>query len=458
MPSINRHPSSYRDPSGYIFYHNDILYRQVNKVYRDQYDLLNSSGLYKSLTAKNLLIPHREINENFTGSPDWTLTLQPENIPFISYPYEWCFDMLKDAALTTIEVAEEALRHNMMLKDASAYNVQWNNGKMMFIDTLSFEAYDETKPWIAYRQFCEHFFAPLALMHYLKEPLQHLLAGYPDGIPLPLAKKLLPGKSRFNLNTFLHVHLHGKMAGKKKIASGPQQPFSRQKMNNLLRSLGEAIKSFVLDEPSGVWSEYYKEAGQREDYLEPKKKLVDEWSSQLAYTSAIDIGANEGEFSTILDGHDRLVLSTDLDHFSVNRYYRRIKEEGRKKVYPLVIDYSNPSPGIGLNNEERSPFLQRAKVDLVVALAVIHHLAVGKNIPFESIAALFAGFGKTLIIEFVPKDDEKIRLMLAHKKDVYDWYTRENFLLAFGSLYQIEKQVEISNSKRELFLMHLHGR
>jgi 2-polyprenyl-3-methyl-5-hydroxy-6-metoxy-1,4-benzoquinol methylase len=453
MPSVTRHPSSYRDPSGYIFYHNDILYRQVNKVYRDQYDLLNSSGLYKSLTEKNLLVPHREINENFTGSPDWSLTLQPEKILFISYPYEWCFNMLKDAALATIDVAEEALRHNMMLKDASAYNVQWHNGKMLFIDTLSFEAYDETKPWIAYRQFCEHFFAPLALMHYLKEPLQPLLIGYPDGIPLPLARKLLPGRSRFNLNTFLHLHLHGKMAGKKNAAKNAQPYFSRQKMNNLLRSLGEAIKSFSLDEPSGVWSAYYEEAQQRKNYLEPKKKIVEEWVGNLAYASAIDVGANEGAFSDILARNESLVLSTDLDHFSVNELYKRVKEEGAKNIYPLIIDFSNPSPALGFNSKERDSFLNRTSVDLVVALAVIHHLAIGKNIPLESIAEMFSRLGKMLIIEFVPKEDEKIQLMLQHKNDVYDWYSKEQFLKCFSKAYNILDSKMPGASNREIFLM-----
>ena len=182
--------------------------------------------------------------------------------------------MFKDAALLTIELAEEAMQAGMMLKDASSYNVQWHEGRMVFIDTLSFEKYDESKPWIAYRQFCEHFFAPLCLMHYLKEPLQNLLIAYPDGIPLHLAKKMLPFKSKMNLNVFLHVHLHGSISEKPGQKNNTSKPFSAQKLKNLLRSLKESIQSFSQDKRSGVWSGYYEEATQREDYVSPKKQII----------------------------------------------------------------------------------------------------------------------------------------------------------------------------------------
>src|SRR5215211_487772 len=187
MSSI-KHPSSYRDPSGFLYYHNNSLYRQVNKSYQEHFEQFISGALYQHLVNQQLLISHQQINVNYLDDTDWYQTIQPELVPFISYPYEWCFDMLKDAALTTLLVAQESMVYNMMLKDASAYNVQWHKGKMIFIDSLSFEKYDDTKPWIAYRQFCEHFLAPLALMHYRKWPLQNLWLAYPDGFPLPLTK------------------------------------------------------------------------------------------------------------------------------------------------------------------------------------------------------------------------------------------------------------------------------
>jgi hypothetical protein len=453
MQHATKHTSSYRDPSGFLFHHNAILYRQVNKVFSEDYDQFISGGLYERLVEKKLLVPHTTIKENLTGTQDWYLTLQPEFIPFISYPYEWSFDMLKDAALLTIELAEEAMQSGMMLKDASSYNVQWHEGKMVFIDTLSFEKYDETKPWIAYRQFCEHFFAPLCLMHYLKEPLQNLLIAYPDGIPLQLARKILPYKSRFHLNVFLHVHLQASISEKPGQKNKTSKPFSSQKLKNLLRSLKETIQSFSLDKRSGVWSGYYEEASQREDYVIQKKKIIEEWTNRFDYTTAIDLGANEGEFSQLIAKPGKTIISADFDHYSVNQLYQYTKQKKIKNILPLVLDLSHPTPALGVNNSERFSFQERIKTDLVMALALIHHLAIGKNIPFEKIAEQFISTGKYLIVEFIPKEDEKIQLMLHQKKDVYQWYSQENFLTTFSQYYRIIKSLEVGSSNRILYLM-----
>jgi 2-polyprenyl-3-methyl-5-hydroxy-6-metoxy-1,4-benzoquinol methylase len=406
---------------------------------------------------RGLLISHKTIHENLTGSDDWFQTLEPEKIDFISYPYEWCFDMLKDAALVTLQAAQEAMKFGMMLKDASSYNVQWHKGKMIFIDTLSFEKYDEAKPWIAYRQFCEHFLAPLALMHYLKLPLQNLLLAYPDGIPLTIVKKLLPAKSKFNLNSFLHLHLHASISARPAQKQKTVKPFSKTKLKNLLKSLEETVQSFSFHTASGVWSGYYDEAFQRENYVAQKKKIVEKWISDLPIKTTIDIGANEGEFSELLAQNNIDTISADFDHYSINRLYNRVKQKTIFNVLPLVIDFTNPSPAIGVNNEERSSFFERTKTDMVLALALIHHLAIGKNIPFDSIAKMFSKLGNYLIIEFVPKPDEKIQLMLQQKKDVYFDYTEEKFLRAFEFLFSLIKTQEVGNSGRTLYLFKSHA-
>lgn len=452
MSSSTNHPSSYRDPSGFLFYKNGVLYRQVNKVFADDFEMFMRNGLHDHLIKKNLLIADEIINENLTGDDDWLLTLKPEVIPFISFPYEWCFDMLKDAALLTLQAAKEAMNFGMMLKDASAYNVQWHNGRMTFIDTLSFERYEEQSPWIAYRQFCEHFFAPLALMHYLKEPLQNLLIAYPDGIPLSVAKKILPFKSKLNLHTSLHIHLQASVTNRSRN-NAQEKPFSKQKMNNLLRSLEEGVRSFSLSQPSGVWSNYYEEANQREDYVKNKKQIVSDWLNQLNLNSVFDAGANEGEFSELASEKAQQVISADFDHYSINNLYKKIKGKNNSKIHPLIIDLANPSPAIGVNNEERSSFLNRTTVDLVLALALIHHLSIGKNIPFELLAKMFSEVGEYLIIEFVPKDDEKIQLMLKQKKDVYHWYNEENFKIAFSKYFTIVENCKVGNTNRNLYLM-----
>lgn len=457
MPSsFISHPSSYRDPSGFLFYKEEILYRQVNRSFSEDFDQFISSGLYHHLVEKKILVPHQTINENLTGTADWHQTLQPQLIPFISYPYEWCFDMLKDAALLTLEAAKEAMNFGMMLKDASAYNVQWHEGKMMFIDTLSFERYDEQKPWIAYRQFCEHFFTPLALMHYLKEPLQNLMIAHPDGIPLPLTKKLLPFKSKLNLHTYLHVHLQTSIAEKKSRSNKEAKQFSKQKMTNLLQSLEQAIRSFSFSDRSGVWSGYYEEAYQRDNYVDLKKDIITNWLHRLQPNRVLDAGANEGEFSELAAANSKHVVSADIDHYSINQLYNRIKKNKITGIHPMLVNFANPTPAIGVNNNERASFLRRAKTDVVLALALIHHLVIGKNIAFENIAKSFALMGKYLILEFVPKNDPKVQLMISGKKDIYTNYNEEKFENAFVKMFSITEKQTIANSGRVLYLLKKH--
>jgi hypothetical protein len=449
--SFSKHPSSYRDPSGFLFHQDGVLYRQVNRSFKDDFDFFIQSGLYGGLTEKEQLVRHEVIHENLTQSPDHYSTLRPEPVPFITYPYEWSFNMLKEAALLTLDVAAEAMDHGMMLKDAPAANIQWHQGKMMLIDSLSFERYDERRPWVAYRQFCEHFFAPLAVMHYLKLPFQKLLLST-DGIPVAFAKALLPFKSRFNLHTYLHLHLHGSVAKNNKPSSDTR-PFSKDKMKRLLKSLGEAIQNFSFDERSGTWSGYYEEAGKRESYLDHKKEIFSNWMSGHQYRVAIDLGSNEGVFSLMMAASDCVVISTDADHYSINQLYARTRKEGIKNILPLLVDITQPSPAIGVNNQEFPSFFSRVKGDLVLALALIHHLAVGKNIPFEKIATTFKNLGRDLIVEFIPKDDEKVTQMLLQKKDIYDWYTEENFLNCFSSHYSVTDSKKIAGTNRTIFLM-----
>lgn len=450
--STQQHQASYRDPSGFVFTYNNELYRQVNKVYQKDFEHLISSGLYKELTDAGLLIKHQQIDQNFTGKESWYTTLKPQKLPYLSFPCEWCFDQLKDAALLTLQLVQTGLRHEMILKDATPYNIQLHQGKLVFIDSLSFEYYKKDQPWVAYRQFCETFLAPLALMHYHQQPLQRLLYSYPDGIPLGMASSLLPWRSRLNLHVYLHVHLQNKIA-QKKGTSESKVSFSRQKLLNLLRSLTSVIESFRL-ESRGVWSDYYSEAENRSGYLANKKSIVTEWVHRLPdITSAIDVGANEGTFSEILSSRDLLTISVDGDHFAVNKLYQSVKAKN-KSIYPIVMDLSNPSASTGILNE-RASFADRSQTDLALALALIHHLVIGKNIPFEKVARFLKMLGKNLIIEFVPKSDEKVQLMLSRRKDIFDWYSEQAFVDAFAQYFRIKETKKLPPYDRTLYLMEV---
>lgn len=451
LQNYQHHASSYRDPSGFIFEKDGVLYRQVNKCFKEDFDYFVGSGCYDSFIKKNLLIPHREINENLTGSAAWYKTLQPEPIKFISYSYEWSFDMLKDAALLTLQLLKEAIGFGLILKDATPYNIQWHNGKLIFIDTLSFEKYKEEEPWIAYRQFCECFLSPLLLMHYSKQPLQQMQLAFPEGIPLAVTKSLLPWKSKFSLHTYLHIHLHAKVSSKNKTNTQQQAKFSKQKLLNLISSLETLVTKLKRSAQQTAWSEYYDEASQRDNYVEKKKQLINDWTGQLqGIKTAADLGTNDGEFSKLIAEKGIFTLATDFDPVCINRLYKEIKQT---TIQPLIIDLSNPSPAIGVNNTERSSFISRTKVDLAMGLALIHHLSIGKNIPFDKIASLFHQLTTYLIIEFVPKEDEKVQLMLKSKKDIYTGYTEEDFKLIFLNYFSIEKAEKIGTSNRTLFLM-----
>ena len=457
LPSFIHHPSSYRDPAGFVFYKDATLFRQVNQAFKKEFDHFTASGLYQHLVEKKILIPHQTIPENLTSSADWYTTLQPETIPFISYPYEWCFDMLKDAALLTLEAAKEAIAYQMMLRDASAYNIQLHNGKPIFIDTLSFEHYDDKKPWIAYRQFCEHFFAPLALMHYLKQPLQNLFIAYPDGIPLTIAASMLPFQSKLSFHGYLHLHLQNSISKKIKAGAGQSKVFSKQKMKNLLQSLEDGIKSFSFQKNETAWSNYYEEANQRADYITSKKSIINKWLDKLSFKLVLDAGANEGEFSELAAKKSAYVISMDADHTSINKLYNKFRHGTIPNIYPMVIDLANPSPAIGVNNQERTSFLNRIKVDLVLALALIHHLVLGRNIPFNKVAEMFYPLTRYLIIEFVPADDKKVEIMTSHKKNLLVNYSEENFTGIFQNYFSLLDKQIIAGTGRTLFLMEKHN-
>jgi hypothetical protein len=452
MSDINLHPSSYRDPSGFVFEKNGILYRQINISFKEHFDHFIQSGCYDELARKGLIIPHEDIKANLTGSSSCYKTIKPQKIEFISYPYEWSFDMLKDAALFTLQLVKEGLSFNMILKDASPYNIQWHKSKPVFIDSLSFEKYEE-KPWIAYRQFCENFLGPLLIMHYSKQQLPGLLLAWPDGIPLAITRSLLPKRSRFSLHAYLHIHLHARISGKAKGGSNDPTHLSKQKLTNLLSSLEALIKRLKTPQQKSTWLEYYDEAGRRNDYLDQKKKIISGWLDDATIKTAADLGANEGEFSRLLAERNVHTIAADFDPYCINRLYNKIKVEGGPDIQPLVTDLANPAPAMGVNNKERSSFTDRVKVDLVLALALIHHLAIGKNIPFEMMAELFNRLGRKLIIEFIPKDDEKIKLMLRQKKDIYTHYSEAGFASAFEKYFRIAERKVIPGSERVLYLM-----
>jgi ribosomal protein L11 methylase PrmA len=455
-PDVIHHPSSYRDPSGFIFEKDGILYRQINLSFKKDFDHFTSSGCYDELRKKGLLISHQVVQENITESKDHYLTIKPEKIAIVSYSYEWSFEMLKDAALLTLQLVKESLPFGIILKDATPYNIQWHNGKLIFIDTLSFGKYDSLQPWIAYRQFCECFLNPLLIMHYSGQSLHQLQLAFPEGIPVSITKSLLPWRSRLSFHTYLHVHLQDRVTKAAKNRA-KHVTFSSGKLKNLIASLETLVRSLRLKDKKTAWSAYYSEASGRDDYLEQKKSIISRWLDGMqTIKKAADLGANEGEFSRILAKKGIETIAADFDPYCINRLYKNIKSNNLKNIQPFVVDLANPSPAIGVNNKERSSFIDRTRVDLVLALALLHHLVIGKNIPFFMTADILQQMTSILIIEFIPKNDEKVKVMLRHKTDSYAWYEENEFEEVFKMYFSITRKEMIVGSQRVLYLMKKH--
>lgn len=448
--------ASFRDPAGFVFHEGAELYREVKESYRPHYDLLNSSGLYDELVESNLLIPH-ETMPGQKPSPDTYLVLKPERIPFISYPYEWCFGQLKDAALATLQIQQAAMAKGMSLKDASAYNIQWRNGRPVLIDSLSFETIDPAKPWIAYAQFCRHFLAPLAIMAYSDPRTLLLFQSYVDGIPLDLAARLLPKRTWLRPGLALHLHLHARMqhrhsAGGSKSARR-QTAMKRNGLQGLIDNLRGTVENLRIKIPASEWGEYYSSTNYDEEAFESKKKLVREHIGAVKPGSVWDLGANTGQFSAIAAESSRFVLALDADGPALERHYAALKQTGTRNILPLFIDLTNPSPASGWDGNERNSLVQRGPADLLLCLALVHHLAIAHNVPLERIAKFLSRIGNSLIIEFVPKNDSQVQNMLASRQDIFPNYTRERFEAAFTQYFAIERSTLIPGTKRHLFLM-----
>ncbi len=453
MSNIVHHPASFKDPSGFVFQKNDIFYRQINQCYKEDYDLLMSSGLYKELTKKKYLLSHEEINESFTGSPEYYKTVLPEQLSFISYPYEWCFAQLKDAALLTLSIQKVAINYGMILKDATHFNIQFHNGRPVFIDTLSFEKYDPSKPWVAYRQFCECFLFPIFLQKFLKIDVQKLMLTYPEGIPASVTKELLPWKSNFKLGVGLHVSLQSRIKGGKNPGDY-KGSFDQNKMLQLVSNLEDNIKECALNKKNKTtWSNYYDETIISQSYLSEKEIIFRKLISTTEFKTVLDIGANDGFFSKIISGEATSVVSIDFDSNCIGSLYSYIKQQKVLNILPLCIDFSNPTPATGFANKERSSFPGRAKFDLLLALALVHHLAISKNIPFENIAASFDEMAETAIVEFVPKEDEKVQQLLENRRDIFDNYNEEKFRKAFEKYFNIIVVSEVPGTLRTMYMM-----
>ncbi|WP_406701362.1 SAM-dependent methyltransferase (plasmid) [Singulisphaera sp. Ch08] len=444
-----------------MFKQDGVLYRQVNHSYRSDYDLLIGSGLYGRLVDDGWLVPHEEVDLALVDSAVVYKVLRPELIPFISYPYEWSFGQFKAAALLTLAIQKRAIEYGMTLKDCTAYNVQFRNGRVIFIDTLSFEAYREGSPWVAYRQFCQHFLAPLALMSLTDVRLNQLSRTNIDGIPLDLASRLLPKRTKLWPALAIHIHLHAKMqtayAGTAGLARSAKRQFGRGALLGLIGHLESAIRRFHWEPGKTQWAGYYQENSYTDSALSRKEAIVAEYLDRIRPATAWDLGANTGRFSRVAAARGITTVAFDVDPGCVELNYLEVVKRGDSRILPLMLDLLNPSPGTGWQNRERASLVSRGPVDVILALALVHHLAIANNIPLLSIAEFLQQLGQTLLIEFVPKRDPQVARLLASREDIFPDYHQDEFERCFRQYFDIEASDPIPDSGRVMYLMRGRG-
>ena len=385
---LERDPGSFRDPSGFVYRRDDVLLRQVNRAYLEEWQALEASGLLASLIRSKRLIPHEDVALDLAASPgDAVAVIRPEPLEFVSYPYEWTFSQLKDAALLTLDVQDAAMAAGFTLKDASAFNVQFHGGRPLLIDSLSFERATPGAPWVAYRQFCEHFLAPLALMAYRDVRFGALLRDFIDGIPLDFAAELLPTRTWLRLGIAAHIRLHARAQHRyadHAVAVDKGAGMSPTRLEALVASLRSTVKRLDWQPAGTEWADYADNTNYDEAATNAKAGPGRTVPGGRRARASLGPGGQYGPLQPHRSRRRAWVLAPDGDPAAAERLYRSLEKTARRRIMPLVIDLANPSPDLGWNGLERASFIARANADLSMALALVHHLAIGRNIPLPA--------------------------------------------------------------------------
>lgn len=456
MTNNSNHPASFRDPSGHVFIENDIVKRRILPVYFNQYSSLKEKGVFKALISAGLLIEHEELASN-----ESEIILQPEQIPFITYPYEWSFSQYKEAALLTLKIQKFCLDNGFSLKDASAFNVTFHKGKAVFMDTLSFDFYRENEPWRAFKQFVSHFLGPLLLAKYHGAPVLKLMATFIDGVPVRTLSSMLPFKTKFNPFVYSNVHLLAKYEEEYKtdyLGKVKRSSLSKKAQLNIIKSLFDFIKKIEMKEPS-EWGDYYGKTNYTESAFIQKSKIINKWIDQLNVKTLIDVGGNDGTFVRQLTRPLQHALVCDIDNNAVDYNFEVLRSKNETHITPFVLDVLSPSASVGFNNAERESFLRRIKAfkpEMTMALAVIHHMTLSGNIPFEMSANFFASFSKYLIIEFPKREDSWVERLLSSKREFreyFNFYNINAFEKAYRNYFEVVEKQEIENSQRVMYLL-----
>lgn len=462
--TLQKIKSSFRDPGSQVFSEDGRIFRLIRREAVADYQYLMDSGLYRVLTEKGMLIPHEDVTESFPHlrEREGDVVISPQRVAFISYPFEWSFSALKAAALATLDIQKICLDHGMTLQDATAFNIQFHQGRWLLIDTGSFRVQKEFHAWGAYRQFCQHFLAPLFLMARTDARLLPLFAHYLDGIPLDLASRLLPFVARLNPAVFMHIVMHGRFTLKDfdvSAVKAQQRPISKATAYGLIDQLRGMIAGLELVRKETVWTAYENTHTYNQSEFKDKEEFIREAMMRSSPDSVWDLGANTGHFSRLVAAQakpDTSIVAFEYDVMTVEAGERQSRACNRNKPLHLWMDLLNPTASHGWAGQEWDSLSARGPADLVLALALVHHLCLSGNIRFAQLAEYLGTISRHLVVEFVPKDDPQSQRLLKSRKDIYDEYTQENFEEALKVHFTILQSRKVSSTGRTLYLMKRH--
>ena len=450
---------SFRDRHGRVFYSGKRVFRALSsKAWRD-WQRLSATSFFKEYSARGLIIPTREATD--AAPPElegnWAGVLEHHKIPFVSYPYEWCFGMLQAAALVQLDLLLAALREDMMLKDASAYNIQWMGSQPVFIDTGSFEEFQEGQLWSGYRQFSQLFLFPLLLQSYRDLPFQPLLRGRVEGISAADCNAIMSLRDLFRSGVLSHVYLQSKLERRYGAARTDVRKalhtagFKKALITANLKKLRKLISRLKWNPSGSTWSEYASNNTYSASDSRFKRRFVKKVADSHPRSLVWDLGCNTGVYSRIAAANSDYVVSIDADQLAIERLYRQLKEEKNTKVLPLVNELADYSPDLGWRGSERRGLTSRDKPDLILALALIHHMVISANIPVSEFVEWLAETGGELVLEFVDKSDPMVQTLLRNKDDQYADYEKGFLEKNLKRFYRIECQEELESQSRTLY-------
>ena len=459
-PPIQFDAGSFRDPDTRVFRYNGAVFRCLTARAHADWTRLAATEFHARFMADRRVIPTRLVTDPESLPPlaaRWAAVLEHERVPVVSYPYEWSFGMLKDAALLQLDVTRAALDEEMTLKDATAFNVQWFGAHPTFIDTGSFTPYIAGEPWAGYRQFCETFLYPLLLQAYRHVPFHPWLRGSLEGITAEHCLSLLSGRRLLRPGVLTHVYLQAKAQARYEDATGDVRQelraagFGAALIKHNIERLRRTVEKLRWNPPRSTWSEYQREHSYDDADLRSKAAFVERILARRRWPLVWDLGCNTGNYSRMAVKHADYVLALDADHVVVEHLYRELHAGGPANILPLVADVADPSPGLGWRGRERLPLADRGAPELIMCLALMHHLVIGRNIPLDEFVAWLAQFGAEVILEFVGPDDPMVKRLLLNRRDQEFDYSDEAVGAALGRHFGAVTHETLASGTRTLY-------